>query len=188
MTAALSIPAAPSSPTLAITTGRVLMAAGAAFGLSNLFQYGLQSGLLPIHPAALALSWPLAVTVFLVLLVRIRKAGGEAGRRAAGWSRLAIGTMIATALSLLALGFVLKDFTTMLWMSPAGMVLYGLAWATGAARTRSAWMVAASLGAFTAAAVTVAELGTPNQYLAYACGLFAFTFAPGVWLASGGRP
>lgn len=174
-------------PTLPVVAGRVLATAGLVFGLSNLFQYGVQAGLLGLHPAVLGLSWPVAVTAFLVTLFRIRKGGGDAGRRAAGWSRLAILAMLGSALSLLALGFATRDFTTMLWMSPVGMGLYAIAWTTASVRARRAWMIVPAIGALIAAGVTLSLLGTPNQYLAYAAGLFAFVFTPGAWMALGGK-
>ena len=174
-------------PSLAVAAGRVLMLAGAVFGLSNLFQYGVQSGLLHLHPAVLSLSWPIAVTVFVVTLGRLRKAGGEAGRRTAGWSRKGILTMIASALGLLALSVVQKDFTLMFWMTPIGMGVYAVAWGTAAVRTRRGWMAGLALGALCIAGLTISLLGTPAQYLAYAVGLFAFVFAPGAFIALTGR-
>jgi hypothetical protein len=176
-----------ASPSLAVVMGRVLMASGGIFGLSNLFQYTVQSGLLPLHPAVLGLSWPIAVATFITLLIRIRKSGGEAGPRAARFSRLGIMTMIGMALTLLVLGFVLHDFTTMLWMSPLGLCLYAVGWTVAAVRSRTGWMIVPALGALVGAGVVVSLLGTPNQYLAYACGLLAFAFVPGAWLALGGK-
>lgn len=169
-------------PTLQVAVGRVLVLAGAVFGLSNLFQYGVYSGLLNLHPVALGLSWPIAVTVFIVMLMRLRKAGGEAGRRSAGWSRLGILTLITSALTLLAFSIVQQDFTLMYWMTPVGMGLYAVAWATAAVRTRLGWMAAQAIGAATIAGLTVTLLGAPEQYLFYAIGLGAFAFAPGVFM------
>ena len=187
MTAAAFTPPASliAEPTLAVAAGRVLALAGTVFGLSNLFQYGVQSGLLHLHPATLGLSWPIAITAFFIVLARLRKSGGEAGRRAAGWSRWTIGLMILTALSLLAVSFIRQDFTTMLWMTPVGLVLYGAAWTIAALRARRGRMAGPALGALCAAGVAAASLGSPEQYLTYAVGLFAFVLIPGAWLASG---
>lgn len=169
-------------PTLAVAAGRVLALAGAVFGLSNLFQYGVYSGLLHLHPATLGLSWPVAVTVFIVTLMRLRRAGGAAGRQAAGWSRLGILTLIVSALTLLGLSIVQKDFSLMYWMTPVGMGIYAVAWATAAVKSRRAWMAAQAVGAATIAGLTVTLLGAPEQYLFYAIGLGAFAFAPGVFM------
>ena len=169
-------------PSMAVAAGRVLVLAGAVFGLSNLFQYGVYSGLLNLHPAALGLSWPVAVTVFIVSLMRLRKSGGEAGKRTAGWSRLGILTMVASALALLGLSVVQQDFSLMYWMTPVGMGIYAIAWATAAVRTRRSWMAAQAIGAATIAGLTVTLLGTPEQYLFYAIGLGAFAFAPGIFM------
>lgn len=171
-----------SEPTLQVAVGRVLVLAGAVFGLSNLFQYGVYSGLLNLHPAVLGLSWPIAVTVFIVGLMRLRKSGGAAGKCSARWSRLGILTMVASALALLGLSVVQQDFSLMYWMTPVGMGIYAIAWGTAAVRTRRSWMAAQAIGAATIAGLTVTLLGTPEQYLFYAIGLFAFAFAPGIFM------
>ncbi|MFN3559878.1 MAG: hypothetical protein ACK4UQ_11410 [Brevundimonas sp.] len=173
------------APTLAVAAGRVLTLAGAVFGLSNLFQYGVQSGLLHLHPAVLGLSWPVTIGVFLFSLGRLRRIGGDSGRRAAVWSRFGVAIMIGAALTLLAVSVARQDFTTMVWMTPVGIGLYAVAWTTAAIRARRGWMMAPALGALSAAGAIVAVLGTPSQYLIYACALFAFVLIPGAWLASG---
>lgn len=169
-------------PTLAVAAGRVMALAGAVFGLSNLFQYGVYSGLLNLHPAALGLSWPIAVTVFIVSLMRLRKTGGAAGRRTAGWSRLGILIMIVAALTLLGFSLAQQDFILMYWMTPVGMGLYAVAWATAAVKARRSWMWAQAIGAATIAGLTITLLGTPEQYLFYAIGLIAFAFTPGIFM------
>lgn len=186
MTAAVLAPSPDQAPpTLAVAAGRVLALAGAAFGLANLFQYGVQSGLLHLHPAVLSLSWPITVGVFLFALARLRRIGGDNGRRAAVWSRFGIAAMIGAALTLLAVSFVRQDFTIMFWMTPVGIGLYAVAWATAAVRGRRGWMMAPALGAVCAVGGAVSVLGTPQQYLVYAVALFAFVLIPGAWLASG---
>jgi hypothetical protein len=174
-----------AQPTLAVAAGRVLALAGTVFGLSNLFQYGVQSGLLHLHPAVLGLSWPITIGVFLFALARLRRTGGDNGRRAAAWSRFSIAAMIASALTLLAVSLVRQDFTTMFWMTPVGISLYAVAWTTAAIRGRRGWMIAPALGGFCAVGAAVSVLGTPTQYLVYAIALFAFVLIPGAWLASG---
>ena len=173
------------APTLAVAAGRVLTLAGAVFGLSNLFQYGVQSGLLHLHPAVLGLSWPVTIGVFLFSLARLRRIGGDNGRRAAVWSRFGVAIMIGAALTLLAVSVARQDFTTMVWMTPVSIGLYAVAWTTAAIRARRGWMMAPALGALCAVGLTAAVLGTPSQYLIYACALFAFVLIPGAWLASG---
>lgn len=185
MTAAAFTASSPAQPTLAVAAGRVLALAGSVFGLSNLFQYGVQSGLLHLHPAVLGLSWPVTVAVFLFTLARLRRIGGDNGRRAAVWSRIGVGSLIAAALTLLAVSFTRQDFTLMFWMTPVGIGLYAVAWTTAAIRARRGWMMAPAFGALCAVGLTAAVLGTPLQYLIYACALFAFVLIPGAWLASG---
>lgn len=177
--------AAFAEPTLTVAAGRVLTLAGAVFGLSNLFQYGVQSGLLHLHPAVLGLSWPVAVTAFLIGLRRLRASGGEAGRRAAGWSRYSIGAMILSALTLLTASILSHDFTLMLWMTPLGMGLYAVAWTIAVVRVRRLWMAVPATGAIVAAGAAVSLLGTPQQYLAYAAGLLLFALIPGALMATG---
>jgi hypothetical protein len=186
MTAAVLAPSPDQvSPTLAVAAGGVLALAGTAFGLANLFQYGVQSGLLHLHPAVLSLSWPITVGVFLFALARLRRIGGDNGRRAAVWSRFGIAAMIGAALILLAVSFVRQEFTTMFWMTPVGIGLYAVAWTTAAVRSRRGWMMAPALGAVCGVGGAVSVLGTPQQYLVYAVALFAFVLIPGAWLASG---
>ena len=185
MTAAVFAASSPAQPTLAVAAGRVLALAGTVFGLSNLFQYGVQSGLLHLHPAVLGLSWPVTIGVFLFSLARLRRIGGDNDRRAAVWSRFGVAIMIGAALTLLAVSVARQDFTTMVWMTPVGIGLYAVAWTTAAIRARRGWMMAPALGALSAAGAIVAVLGTPSQYLIYACALFAFVLIPGAWLASG---
>jgi hypothetical protein len=173
---------AAAEPTLAVCAGRVMTLAGAVFAAANLFQYGVISGLLHLHPAALSLSWPIALAVFFTVLARLRAGGGANVRRVALWSRMAIGAQILIALSLLGVSFLKHDFSFMYWTSPVGLIVYGLAWMTAAARGGRGWMVGPSLGAFVAAGVVISLLGTAPAYLAYACGLIAFVLIPGLCL------
>ncbi|QTC91274.1 hypothetical protein [Brevundimonas goettingensis] len=185
-TTVYSVPSsAAAEPTLAICAGRVMTLAGSVFAAANLFQYGVYSGLLHLHPAALSLSWPAALIVFFTVLARLRAGGGANGRRVALWSRMAIGAQILIALGLLGVSLLRHDFTFMYWTSPVGLVIYGLAWMTAAARGGRGWMIVPSLGAFVAAGVVIALLGTPPAYLAYAAGLAAFVLLPGLWLMLG---
>lgn len=176
-------PSTAAEPTLSVAAGRVLVLAGAVFGCANLFQFAAISGLFGLSPAALSLSWPAALVVFFVVLFRLRKAGGANGRRTAVWSRMAIGFQVVSALTLLGVSVATHDFSWMYWTSPLGLMVYGLVWFTAAIRGRRGWMVVPALGALCAAGVVISLLGTAPAYLAYACGLFAFVFIPGVVLA-----
>lgn len=174
-----------AEPALGVCAGRVLILAGAVFASANLFQFGVISGLLHLSPAALSLSWPIALAVFFVVLARLRAGGGVNVRRVTLWSRMAIGAQIVAALILLAVSLLRHDFTFMFWTSPMGLIVYGVAWMTTAIRGRHGWMVLPSVGAFIAAGVVVTLLGTAPAYLTYAAGLIAFVLAPGLWLALG---
>lgn len=187
MTAAtLATPRTVESPiSLPVAAGRNLMAAGAVFGAANLFQFGVMSGALGLHPAALSLSWPIAVAVFLTVLLRLRRSGGEAARRAGQWSRYAVLAQIGAALTLLAISLATRDWGWMRATPVVGMGLYGTVWAIAAVRSRRPWMGIVAGGCLMTAVALALLLGTPTQYLAYAIGLFVFILAPGVLLASG---
>ncbi len=179
---------ATDSGDLRVAAGRVLMLAGAAFGLANLFQYGVQSGGLGLHPAVLGLSWPVALAVFFIGLGRLRRTSGNAGRRVARWSRLAIGATMLTAIGLMAASAATGNAALMLWTTPAGLCVYGVGWATAFVRGGHRWMLAPCIGALGAAGATIPVLGSPMQYLAYAVGLLAFVLAPGAWMALARNP
>lgn len=170
------------SATLTAVAGRVLVAAGAIFGAANLFQWSVYSGLW-LHPAALSLSWPLAVAAFLVSVRRVRRGGGEAARRVTGWSRLFILAQLGAALGLAGLSFWRGDWSLMLWTSPVGLSLYAVGWGLGAVKGGGRWMGGVALGATVSAAALTQLLGTPAQYLAYASALFAFVLIPGLVMA-----
>lgn len=179
--------AAEAAPTVPVAAGRVLTLAGAVFAAANLFQYGVQSGALHLHEATLALSWPVALTVFFVILARLRRSGGEAARRVAGWSRLTIGLMLAGALGLAAASFATGDWGLMRWTSVVSVGLYGAAWAVAWVRTRGFNMMALGLTGLAGAAALVPLIGTADQYLLQAATLAVTALMPGLWLASGRR-
>lgn len=174
-------------PAVSVCAGRVLVLAGVAFGAANLIQWGVLGGTLGWHPAVLSLSWPIAVGAFLIGLVRLRRAGGEAGLRVARWSRAAILLQIGAALALLAVSAVTRDWGLMRWTSAVGLALYGLAWAIAGARTRTTNMVVIAVTAFAGVAAMALRFGTPDQYLIYAAALAPVALLPGLWLASGRR-
>ena len=172
-------------PTLAVAAGRNLIAAGAIFGAANLFQWGVMTGSLHLHPAMLSLSWPVAVAAFIITVRRLRNAGGEPARRAASWSRWAILFQIAAAVSLAVASGLTRNWALMMWMSPVGLAFYGVAWAVAAFRGGPGWMVAVAAGSLCGAMGVAALVGTPTQYLAYAYGLVCAALIPGLVLASG---
>lgn len=172
-----------TSPTLAVSAGRNMIAAGAIFASANLFQWGVMSGALHLHPAMLSLSWPVAVAAFLIILRRLRAAGGPAAIRAAAWSRWAILGQIAIAVTLAGASALTRNWGLMMWMSPIGLAVYGLAYGVAVLRGGPKWLAGVALGALIASGGIALLVGTPAQYLAYASGLVAFTLIPGVALA-----
>lgn len=174
-----------AAPTLAVAAGRNLIAAGAIFGAANLFQWSVLSGAAHIHPAMLSLSWPAAVALFILTVRRLRSLGGEPAVRAAAWSRWSIAAQIAAALSLAAASVLMSNWELMRWMSPIGLGFYGLAFGIAVLRGGPKWLGGLALGALIAATGVAQRIGTPEQYLAYAGGLFAFALIPGAVLAFG---
>ena len=179
--------AAPMEISLAVAAGRNLIAAGSIFAVANAVQWAIMSGSIDLHPAVLSLTWPIAVGTFLVILRQLRAAGGAAGRRTAVWSRFAILSQIGAALALVAASATTGQWGLMMWTSVVGLALYGVAWAIAAVRTRKTWIGAVALGCLCAAGGVATLVGTPGQYLAYACGLIAFAFLPGLALVFRGR-
>jgi len=183
MTAAVLDLRTPASPaTLTVAAGRVLIAAGAVFGAANLFQWSVMSGLW-LHPAALSLSWPVAVTAFLITVRRLRRSGGEAAQKVTAWSRLFILSQIAAALTLAGLSAWRGDWSMMMWMSPVGLSLYAVGWGLGAMNSGRQWMGGVAVATTLTASAITQLIGAPGQYLAYASALFAFVLVPGLLMA-----
>lgn len=174
-----------SAPTLAVAAGRNLMAAGTIFGAANLFQWSVLSGAAHIHPAMLSLSWPVAVTLFIVIVRRLRSLGGEHAIRAASWSRWAIAAQIGIAVALAVASALTQSWGLMMWMSPIGLALYAVAWAVAGMRGGPRWTTAVAAGALFGALGVASLVGTPTQYLAYAYGLVCAALIPGLVLAFG---
>lgn len=172
---------------VAVCAGRVLVLAGVCFGAANLFQWGVQSGALGLHPAALALSWPVAVGVFFSGLFRLRRLGGEAARRVAGWSRLGVGAMVGAALLLAAVSAVTGDWALMRLTSVATLGLYGMAWLVALGRTGRPNTGVIALIAFAGSGLQFLTAGTPDQYVFQALTLALIALLPGLWLALGRR-
>ena len=184
MTAAVFDLQAPVSPaTLTVAAGRVLIAAGAVFGAANLFQWSVMSGLW-LHPATLSLSWPVAVTAFLITVRRLRRNGGEAAQKVTSWSRLFILSQVAAALGLAALSAWRGDWSIMMWMSPVGLSLYAVGWGLGAMNSGRQWMGGVAVATTLAASAMTRLIGTSDQYLAYASALFVFVLIPGLLMAA----
>jgi hypothetical protein len=178
-------PRAGSRAPLAVAAGRNLVAAGSIFGLANVVEWAILSGTLPVHPALLGLTWPVAVVAFIVILRRLRAAGGPATARAFAWSRGSILTQLAIAVALAVASGVTGHWSLMMWMSPIGLSVYAVGWLIASRRGGAPWMGAVGLAAAAAAGGVALLVGTPAQYLAYALGLFAFALTPGIVLALG---
>lgn len=184
---ALDLAPARPLPTVPVCAGRIMVLAGIAFGAANGVQWGVLSGAFGWHPAVLALSWPIAVGGFFLGLFRLRRSGGPAFCRVAGWARAAVLIQIGAALVLLGLSAAAGDWGLMRWTSAVGLTLYGLAWAAAAARTGTINMAVVAAVAFAAALGVAARLGSADQYLINAVALALVALLPGLWLALGRR-
>jgi hypothetical protein len=188
MTAAAFTFAPPrAEPGVTVCAGRLLLLAGSVFGAANLFQWGVLSGALDLHPAFLGLNWAIAVGVFMTGLIRLRRIGGEAARGVAGWSRAFVLALVGVALALAVVSYVAGDWGLMRWNSVAGLILYATGWAIAAIRTGTRNMGLLFLVALGGAAAGALLFGTPDQYLVQACTLALAALLPGLWLAFGRR-
>ena len=185
--AAFTFTASRSRPAVAVCAGRVLLLAGLAFGSANLFQGAVLGGALDLHPVFLGLNWAVAVGAFVIGSLRLRRVGGEAGQRVAGWSRAFILAHVGAALALAAISNAAGDWGLMRWNAVIGLTLYAAAWAVAAIRTGTPNMGALFLVALGGAAGAAMLFGTPDQYLIQACTLALAAFLPGLWLALGRR-
>lgn len=176
-----------SEPTIAVCAGRVLMLAGLVFGSANLLQWAILGGALDLHPALLGLSWTAAVGLFLIGLFRLRRIGGEAGRRVAGWSRALVLVQLGAVLALAGLSASTGDWALMRWSAVIGLVFYAMGWAVAAVRTGRPNMGALFLVALAGAGAAAARLGMPDQSLIHASTLALSAFLPGLWLTTGRR-
>ncbi len=188
MTAAvLTVSRNNADPTVPVCAGRILTAAGLCFGGANLFQWAVLSGALPVHPMALAFSWPVAVGVFLTTLFRVRKGSGEAGRIVGGWSRTGIMVSLAAVLSLVVASAAQNNWALMQTAGGVSLTVYGVAWLIAASRTGRPMMGVVSLTAFAGVGAVFFNLGAPEQYLAAAVTLMFVALLPGAALACGER-
>lgn len=185
MTAAVLPLPAPAASTVARCAGRMLMVSGACFGAANLFQWAVTAEILPLHPAALSLSWPVAVGAFLIMIRKVRREGGEAGRQVAGWSRLIVLSQLGGAVALAAASGLTGHWTLMLWTSLISPLIYAALWSVAALRLRRPALVVPGLVALAGAAAIASVVGQPVQYLAGAIVLALVALLPGAVLARG---
>lgn len=176
-----------AEPTVAVCAGRTLLLAGLTFGGANLVQWGMLGGGLDLHPAMLGVSWAVAVALFLTGLSRLRRIGGEAGRRVSGWSRTFVLVQLGTALSLAAVSASTGDWGLMRWAAVAGLAFQAVGWAIAAVRTGTPNMGVLFLVSLAGAATAALLFGTPDQSLAHAVTLALAALLPGLWLAIGRR-
>ncbi len=185
--AALTFDTPRSEPTAAICAGRVLLLAGLAFVPANLLQWAVLSGGADPHPALPGLNWTLAVGGFLICLSWLRRMGGEAGRRVAGWSRAIVLAQLGAVLSLAAVSASTGDWGLMRWSAVAGLTLFAVVWAVAAIRTAVPNMGILFLVSLAGAAGAAILFGAPDQYLIHAATLALAALLPGLWLALGRR-
>ena len=185
MTAATLTFAVPAHmPTLSVCAGRVMALAGLAFGAANLIQWGILSGALPWHPAALAVTWPAAVAVFLIGAVPAApggRRGGANGRRLVAQRhpdphRRRLGSAGGRSRP--------ATWGLMRWTSSSACPSTA---SPGPSPPRApdapTWRVV-SATAFAGVGGLPCRSATPDQYLIQACALGLVALLPGLWLAS----
>ena len=145
-------------------------------GFWSLIPFTMQMAFVVIGGYVVASSGP--ASRLIALLARVPKNG----RSAVAW--VAVVSMLASllnwGLSLVFGGLRLHQPNLVLQVFPILLfTLYGAGWGVAYAVKRKAWFAWIVLGCFLAALGSGALMGSPDQWLVLALGLFAFVAAPG---------
>ncbi|OGN50740.1 MAG: hypothetical protein A2352_00155 [Caulobacterales bacterium RIFOXYB1_FULL_67_16] len=172
-----------------LLAGPILVAASFIFGIANVGQWALLTGLIDASRWASVWLWIGAGLVFgaalAVLIGRMKGKPGyqSAGNRAVGAAWTAVGYGIfATWLGLMAMGLNTGDWSAMMAMPTVVFVAYGSAWLVGGAMTKTRWMTLTGLGSYVGAVVMGWFAGDMVMYLVFAAVLFAVALVPGLIL------
>ncbi|WP_339931035.1 hypothetical protein [uncultured Brevundimonas sp.] len=172
-----------------LLAGPILVTAAFVFGIANLGQWALLSGVITASPWAPLWLWIGAGVVFtLALLMLIGRMKGKpgcnsAGNRAVGaaWSAVGIG-IFATWLGLMAMGFKTGNWSMMNVMPIVVFVAYGSAWMIAGAMTGVRWMTAVAVLSFAGAIAVGWFADGAGLYLVFTAVLFLVAFVPGLIL------
>jgi len=166
-------------------TGAMLVVVGAAFGLVNLQYWLVYSEILEVPAAWVPWLWLDGAAVAIVaarLISRRFPTRPSAASRAmlAAWTAVGIGATVAGVS--LAIGGQRIGFLSLV---PAVLpvvlfILYGAAWWVAYAVQRHVWLALVAAACFVAAVACALVMGSPEEWLVIAFGLFLLVAAPGV--------
>jgi hypothetical protein len=164
--------------------GAVLAAAGMIFGLTALQYWLIFAGILDVPPGWDGWLWLDGTIVFLVAMTLIQRripSRPSAASRAmrAAWAGVGAGiTISGIALGIGAWRLGLPVLTTG-GFPIVLFALYGAAWGVVFAVKRRTWFALVATGSFAAAIGCGALMGTPEEWLLLALGLFVLVGVPG---------
>ena len=172
-----------------LLAGPVLVAAAIIFGMANVGQWALLSGVIDASPWAPVWLWIGAGLVFgaalSVLTARMKGKPGfnSSGNRAVGaaWSAVGYGIFV-TWLGLMAMGLKSGDWSVMMTMPTIVFVAYGSAWMIAGAMTRVRWMTVTGLLSYIGAIAVGWFAGDTTMYLVFTVMIFAVALVPGLIL------
>jgi hypothetical protein len=172
-----------------LLAGPILVAASIIFGVANLGQWALLSGVIDADPWAPVWLWIGAGLVFgatlAVLIGHMKGKPGfnSSGNRAVGaaWSAVGYGIFV-TWLGLMAMGLKTGDWSAMMVMPTVVFVAYGSAWIIGGAMTNTRWMTLTGLASYAGAVATGWFAGETTMYLIFTATIFAVALIPGLVL------
>jgi hypothetical protein len=173
--------------------GASLVTAGLVYAAAAIAQYLAVLGLLPRTGWMSALIWLGATAIFATVSFIFRfnrhSANTSVGGRASAaiWSGIGIAIMFFI-LCLIVIANVLKDFAAVSFLiAPVVLILYGVGWWVGGAISGKTWVKWVAFGSFVGAPLITLMAGRPEQLLAYAVCLVAFTTVPGVIIMRGNK-
>ncbi|MFT4912087.1 MAG: hypothetical protein ACI9YM_000660 [Brevundimonas sp.] len=172
-----------------LLNGPIMVAAGLIFGVANLAQWAIVSGLVVVDPIVMLWVWltaGVAFSIALFFLIRraSRKPGfGSTGNRAVGaaWSALGFGIFVMW-LSLMAVGFTSRNWELMWAMPSIVATTYGTAWMVSSAFSSQRWMTVVGLISYAGAIACGALIGNPAIYLVFSALMVLTGLVPGLAL------
>jgi hypothetical protein len=173
----------------------ILFAAGTIYGAASLFHWAVQAGLVSEPGPIQGVVWLAATVVFLIVLVlqsiRLGRDGGvkTGAGRATGAVWMGVGYGIFALMSAIAVvGYRLGETAAQVSLAlipSVIMVFYGVGWGVTGAMQKSRALGGLSAASLVAAPLLATLTGRPEQYLAYAAGLFLLMALPGFMLMRG---
>ena len=169
--------------------GPFLIAASVIFGIANLGQWALVTGLFDASPWAPLWLWVGAGVMFgLSLFVLTRRVEAKPGANTqvnkaigASWSAVGVG-IFAMWLAFMAIGFKTGDWALMWAMPSLVFAAYGSAWFVSGEMTGRRWMKGIALLSYAGAAALGLVIGNAAMYLVFTALLVLVALIPGIVL------